>query len=362
MKIESIEVSHYNIPLPDLLTDSTHGEMSEFAVVFVKIKADNGEEGLGYTYTVGKVGASAIYTLIKKDLIPFLSGKDPESIEKIWQEMWWHLHYVGRGGIASFAISAVDIALWDLNARVAYQPLWRFLGGHSNEVKVYAGGIDLMFTTDQLCEQTKENLSNGFRAIKMKVGREKLDEDRDRVAAVRKILGPGFPLMVDANMGWSVQQAIEAARVLAEFDIYWLEEPTIPDDIQGHARIAREGKLPLASGENLHTLYEFQNMIAHGDISFPQPDVSNIGGITNWMKVANLARNYDLPVTSHGVHDLHVHLLAALPNTSFLEVHGFGLEKYIQYPIQIKDGVTLAPERPGHGIEFDWGVLKSFQA
>jgi L-alanine-DL-glutamate epimerase-like enolase superfamily enzyme len=305
------------------------------------------------------VGASAIYTLIKKDLVPFLLGKEPEYIEKIWQEMWWHLHFVGRGGIASFAMSAVDTALWDLNARLADQPLWRFLGGHSNEVQVYAGGIDLMYSTDQLCEQTQKNLDKGFRAIKMKVGRANVREDRDRIAAVREIVGPGFPLMVDANMGWSVEQAIEASRIFAEFDLFWLEEPVIPDDIEGHARVAREGKLPIATGENLHTLYEFQKMIDHGDISFAQPDVANIGGITTWMKVADLASNHGLPVSSHGVHDLHVHLLAAVPNASFLEVHGFGLEKYIRHPMQIKDGVTHAPERPGHGIEFDWEALKS---
>ncbi len=360
MKIESIQVHQFNIPLPELLTDSTHGEISEFSMIAVKIGSDTGQQGVGYTYTVGTLGASAIHSMIKDDLVQFLLGKDPERIEEIWHEMWWRLHYVGRGGIASFAISAVDIALWDLNANAAGQPLWRFLGGDANEVKVYAGGIDLMFSTDQLSNQTIRNLDHGFRAIKMKVGRQNVQEDRDRVAAVREILGPELTLMVDANMGWSVEQAIEAAGLLKEFDIYWLEEPTIPDDIEGHARIAREG-IPIASGENLHTFYEFQKILAQGGLSFAQPDVSNIGGITNWLRVADLAMDQNLPVSSHGVHDLHVHLLAARDNASFLEVHGFGLEKYIRTPFQIKEGVTLAPERPGHGIEFDWEVLKSFE-
>jgi L-alanine-DL-glutamate epimerase-like enolase superfamily enzyme len=276
--------------------------------------------------------------------------------------MWWRLHYVGRGGIASFAISAVDVALWDLKAKAADEPLWRLLGGHTNRTKVYAGGIDLELPMDQLAQQTERNLKRGFRAIKMKVGRNRLAEDTRRVAEMRKLLGPDIPLMVDANMRWTVEQAIRASRAFAEYGVYWLEEPTIPDDVEGHRRIETEGPLPVATGENLHTIYEFQKMIAAGGVSFPEPDLSNIGGVTGWLKVARLAEVHNLPVTTHGVHDLHVHLLAAVPNASYLEAHGFGLDAYIREPLQIEDGWAVAPERPGHGVEFDWEALKQHRA
>jgi L-alanine-DL-glutamate epimerase-like enolase superfamily enzyme len=251
----------------------------------------------------------------------------------------------------------VDIALWDLKARLAGEPLWRLLGGHSNRVKVYAGGVDLRLPLAALREQTRSNLERGFRAIKMKVGRDRLSEDVERVASVREVLGPDIPLMVDANMRWTVEQAIRASHALAEYEITWLEEPTIPDDVEGHARIAREGALPIATGENLHTLYEFRNMIGRGGVSFPEPDISNVGGITNWMKVAHLAEASNLPVTTHGVHDLHVHVLASVPNASYLEAHGFGLDAFMQHPLEIEEGSAAAPERAGHGVVFDWGAL-----
>lgn len=358
MRIAAVRVDHFHIPLPVVLSDSTHGDITGFGLVTVRLLCDSGVEGLGYTYTVGDPGGAAIRTLIERDLEPILLRGDPRRIEQLWERMWWRLHYVGRGGMAVHAISAVDIALWDLKGKAAGEPLWRLLGGHRVRVKAYAGGIDLQFSVDELCEQTGVFLERGFRAIKMKVGRGRLSEDVARVATVRSLIGPGIPLMVDANMRWTVAEAIRACRALADYDVYWLEEPTIPDDIDGYARIAREGTLPVATGENLHSLYEFRRMISHGGISFAQPDVSNMGGITAWMKVAHLAEAHNLPVSSHGVHDLHVHLLAAVPNASYLEVHGFGLERFIRHPLRLEDGEALAPERPGHGVELDWEALE----
>jgi L-alanine-DL-glutamate epimerase-like enolase superfamily enzyme len=358
MKIGAVRTDHFRIPLPTVLSDSTHGEISHFELITARVRGDGGERGLGYTYTVG-CGGAAIHALIARDLVPLLIGADPRRIEKLWDRMWWGTHFVGRGGVAAMGISAVDIALWDLKARCAGEPLWRFLGGAARRVKAYAGGIDLYFSLNALLEQASAFLEQGFRAIKTKVGRERLSEDVERVAAVRDLIGPDVPLMVDANMRWTVDQALRASRALAEHDVYWLEEPTIPDDVTGHARILREGALPIAAGENLRTVYAFQEMIAAGGVSFPEPDVANVGGITPWLKVAHLAEAHNLPVTSHGVHDLHVHLLAAVPNASYLEVHGFGLERFLRHPLQLEDGEAVAPDRPGHGVEMDWEALES---
>lgn len=359
MIITGLETKHFYLPLHTHMTDSTHGEMTHFEVVMVRLETDEGIDGLGYTYTIGQGGA-AIRSLIDQALKPILLNANARRIEQLWDQMWWRLHYIGRGGLVSFAISAVDIALWDLIGRKENVPLWQLLGGHSNSVKPYAGGIDLHLTLDELLEQTQDNLAKGFQAIKIKVGQPRLRADIERAQAVRELVGPDIRLMVDANMRWDVPTAIQAACQLRDFDIYWLEEPTIPDDVYGHARIAQEGGLPIATGENLHTIYEFNSMIQNGRIAYPEPDVSNIGGITNWMRVAKLAYANNLPVTTHGVHELHLHLLAAVPNASYLEVHGFGLERFIVNPPPIHDGAMTASDEPGHGVKFDWQSLAEF--
>src|SRR6266480_3435273 len=325
MLIREVQVDHYYIPLAVALSDSTHGTIRGFEVVTVRLRDTEGAEGVGYTYTVG-TGGAAVHALVARDLAPRLIGREAEHIEALWQAMWWALHYGGRGGAQALATSAVDIAL------------------------------------EALLGQTEENLARGFRAVKMKVGRPSLRDDVERVRAMRAHLGPDFPLMVDANMRWSVDEAIRAARALGEFAPVWLEEPTSPDDVPGHARIVREGGLPIAAGENLHTLYEFRQLIAAGGVTFPEPDVTNCGGITAFMKVCHLAEAFNLPVTSHGAHDLTVHLLAAVPNRSYLEAHGFGLDRFIAEPLRIEAGFAVAPDRPGHGIEFDWKALDGTRA
>lgn len=360
-RITSIEPGFYRIPLPTVLTDSMHGEMRAFELNTVRIRDSDGAEGVGYTFTVGRNGA-AIDTILARELPEIMDGEEADEIERLWHKAWWALHYGGRGGPTVLALSAFDMALWDLKAKRAHLPLWKALGGYDAKVPCYAGGIDLDLPLDKLLRQTDDNLGKGFRAIKMKVGRANLFEDVERVGAMREHLGTGFPLMADANMKWSVDGAIRAARALQPFDLTWLEEPTIPDDPAGHARIVREGGLPIAAGENLRTLWEFKLYVAGGAVTYPEPDVTNCGGVTPFMKIAHLAEAFNLPVTSHGAHDVTVHLLAACPNRSYLEAHGFGLERYIAEPLTIQDGFALAPDRPGHGIAFDWKELEKIRA
>ena len=345
-KIEKVVSDYFRIILPEVLTDSTHGEMSHFELITVRIIDSDGAEGLGYTFAVNHGGAS-IHAMVERDLSGMILGRDPGRIEALWQKMWWAMHYPGRGGVASFAIAAVDIALWDLLGKKTGLPLWRLLGGHDAKVPAYAGGIDLMLPLAELIEQTEQNIAQGFRAKKMKIGREVLAEDVARVAAMRGHLGDDFPLMADANMRWSRDEALKACQALREYSLYWIEEPLAPEDEVGHAMLAQTGGIPIATGENFRTIQEFERMIRAGGVMFPEPDVSNCGGVTTWMKIAHLAECNNLKVTSHGVHDLHVHLLAAVPNKSYLEVHGFGLERYIAQPLAIEDGFATAPERPG---------------
>jgi L-alanine-DL-glutamate epimerase-like enolase superfamily enzyme len=291
-----------------------------------------------------------------------IEDQEADDTEAIWQRIWWALHYGGRGGRSVLALSALDVALWDLKARRANLPLWRLLGGFDRSVPCYAGGIDLDLSIEDLLKQTDDNLGKGFRAIKMKVGRPDLASDVARVRAMRDHLNEGFPLMADANMKWTVEVAIRAAKAFQPFDLTWLEEPTIPDDVPGHRRILAQGGVPIAAGENLRTLWEFKNYIVSDAVSYPEPDVTNCGGVTSFMKIARLAESFNLPVTSHGAHDVTVHLLAACPNRSYLEAHGFGLDRYIEHPLILEHGMAIAPMRPGHGISFDWNALTPLSA
>ena len=359
--IAAVESGFYRIKLPEVLTDSTHGAMDAFELLTVRVRDADGAEGVGYSYTVGRNGA-AVHATLEREIAPLALGVDADLIEGLWHRIWWALHYGGRGGPTVLALSAFDIALWDLKAKRAGLPLWKLLGGYDPLVPCYAGGIDLDLPLDALLRQTDDNLGKGFRAIKMKVGRAKLAQDVERIAAMRNHLGEGFPLMVDANMKWTADIAIRAARAFAPYDLTWLEEPIPPDDMAAHARVVREGGLPVATGENLRTLWEFRHLIASGGVTYPEPDVTNCGGVTGFMKVAHLAEAFGLPVTSHGAHDVTVHLLAAVPNRSYLEAHGFGLERYIADPLRVTDGNAVAPDRFGHGIAFDWAALERLRA
>lgn len=359
MQVQRMFASHFKIPLPRVLSDSTHGDIAAFELITVRIVTDTGLEGCGYTYTVG-FGGSAIQRLINEEIAPLVEGRDPRQTEQIWNDLRWRLHYVGRGGPVSFAISAVDVALWDVKAQSYGEPLWRLLGGSDHRVPVYAGGVDLQFTREELRAEMDEYLADGFRAVKIKVGRDDLREDISRVKAVRTHIGDDVVLMVDANMRWRLDQALRASQGLREFNLFWLEEPVEPEHDEDHAQIAACG-IPIATGENLHILPEFSRMMSRGGVSFLQPDLTNIGGVTGWMKVAHAAECRNLPVTSHGAHDLHVHLLCAVPNSSYLEVHRFGLDRFLEAPLVVHDGYVNAPTEPGHGLRFKWTDLMPYQ-
>ncbi len=354
MKIKTVETELYHIPLSKPMEDAIHGVQTNFSLVVVKITTDDGASSFGYTYSVGEAGGSAIATLIRDNLAPLIIGEDPRRIEAIWNKLWWAVHYVGRGGIAMFGISAIDLALWDMKAKLADEPLWRFLGGHDNKTECYGGGIDFDMTIDQLLAQTQGFLDAGIHAIKMKIGRDSISEECERIAAVRNLIGPDKKLMVDVNMKWSVEMSLRAVREFDQYDLYWIEEPTIPDDIEGLRRIETEGPIAVCTGENLHSVYEFKTLIADAGVSFPDADMSNMGGITALMKVAHIAEAYNRRLTTHGIQEMHVSCLAAIPNASLLEIHAFRLDDFLLKPMEIRDGFAYAFDTPGHGVELDW--------
>lgn len=372
--IATIEPHLFHVPLKETLSDASHGDHTHFELVTVTITLDSGQSGTGYTYT-GGFGGRAIKAMVEHDIAPGLVMLEVDDVEAIHDKLQRMLHYVARGGIASFAISAIDIALWDIRCKQRNQPLWKVVGGNDDRCLAYCGGIDLNFSIDRLLVNTQGYLDRGFSAVKIKVGQEHLRDDVERVAAVREMIGNTRTFMVDANYALNVEQAINAAHAFEQYDLLWFEEPISPDDFEGYRTISERTGMPLAMGENLHILDEFERAFAYSSLSFIQPDASNCGGITGWLRVAELASaSGGIPTCSHGMQELHVSLVSGTskPATDgkvaqtksqcgWIEIHSFPIEEYTRRPVQVENGLALAPQTPGIGVEFDWDRLKRYE-
>ena len=355
MKIERIETAYHRLPL-EPMGDAGHGAIDSEELITLKLRAD-GLEGHGYSYTIGR-GGRAVHALIERDLAPLLLGQDASDVKGLWDLMWQRLLYVGRGGLVSFAIAAVDVALWDLYGVREQKPLYALFGVESREIPAYGSGVDLPKPLDELLEQVEGFLARGFPGVKVKIGRRDPREDEERIGAVRNLVGEDVDLMVDANMAFGADEALERGRRLERFGLYWYEEPTIPEDVAGHARMVRELEVPVAVGESLHSPHEFRRYVEERAAEVLQIDPITNGGITASLKALEMADSARLATSSHYTDELSAHLLCASDNPIYLEKHAFALDAYLQEPQRVVNGHVRPSDASGTGLRFDERALE----
>jgi len=271
------------------------------------------------------------------------------------------MDWVGRGGIVSLAIAATDIAIWDLKSKLCGISLHKLLGGYRDRVPVYnTDGGWLNHTLNQLIDETKQIKAKGFRGTKIKVGKDDPMEDLERIAAVRETGGASLPIMVDANERFTHPEAIRRARMWEEFNLFWFEEPCPAEDLFGHAKLKSHTTIPIALGESLFNKQQFSDYIAVDGVSIIQADACRCGGITEWLKIAHLADCHHIQMSPHFVMELHLPLVAAIPNGLFVE-HIQALDDVLQEPLKLDDGYFVPREEPGLGIRWDFDKLTLYR-
>jgi L-alanine-DL-glutamate epimerase-like enolase superfamily enzyme len=354
--ITAVELLHVDLPPQVPRSDAIQSFVTQ-ETPFVRITCDDGSQGIGYTYTIG-TGGSSVMALLHDHLAPRLIGRDPAHIEQIWRELMFFTHATTVGAITSLALAAIDTALWDWRCRRDGQPLWLAAGGAKQRIPVYTteGGW-LHLPTDTIVAETLAAQAAGFKGAKIKVGLPHVSEDVARLKAVRKAVGDGFEIMVDANQCFTLSEALRRAPRYAELGIAWLEEPLPADDITGHARLAAASEVPIAVGESLYSASQFAAYIQQGACSIVQVDVARIGGITPWLKVAHMAEAFNLAVCPHFLMELHVSLTAAAPSATWVEYIP-QLDAVADSRLAIVDGHAVAPDTPGLGIAWRWDEIQ----
>jgi L-alanine-DL-glutamate epimerase-like enolase superfamily enzyme len=350
--IRQIRLSHVVLPLPNPVSDAKvltgrQKPLTETVLLFAEVSTQQGFEGVGFSYSK-RAGGPSQYTHLA-EIADVAIGQDPSDIERIYQSLLWAGASVGRSGVATQAIAALDVALWDLKARRAGLPLAKLLGAHRDSCRVYntSGGF-LQASIEEIKEKATASLESGIGGIKIKVGQPDWKIDLDRVAAIREHLGD-TPLMVDANQQWDRARARRMCRELEQHDLIWIEEPLDAWDAVGHADLSRVFDTPIATGEMLTSVPEHMALIDAGYRGIVQPDAPRIGGITPFLRFATLASHAGLALAPHYAMEIHLHLAAAYPTEPWVE-HFEWLNPLFDERIDIRDGRMWLPERAGLGF------------
>lgn len=353
--ISSITLSTLRLPLARPISDAKvltgrQKPMTEVAFLIAEIETAQGFQGQGFSYSK-RAGGPAQYAHAK-EVASSVIGEDPNDIEKLYTKLLWAGASVGRSGVATQALAAIDIALYDLKARRANLPLAKLLGSHRDSVRTYntSGGF-LSSPIDEVVENASKSLEHGIGGIKIKVGLPDRAEDLERVRRVREHIGPDVPMMVDANQQWDRATAMRLGRKLEEYNLVWIEEPLDAYDFEGHAELARALDTPIATGEMLASVGDHKQLIAARCCDTLQPDAPRVGGITNFLRILALADEAGLDIAPHFAMEIHVHLAACYPRETWVE-HFDWLDPLFEERLETRDGRMFVPERPGLGITF----------
>ena len=359
-KISNVEVHLVSTPIRAGFSDATR-KVETVGYTIVRITTDQGLEGFGITYH--EVGGEATKSLILKNMAPKLIGRSPLETEVIWQEFFHYLRGVGRKGLMFCALSAVDIALWDLKGKVVNLPLYKLLGGNKTKIPVYCSGGWTSYSDEELVDEMKAMVNQGYSMIKFKVGVEggcNPRRDIERVRKVREAVGPTVGLLLDANNCWDSATAVQFANNVREYDIMLLEEPVFADDIQGLARFRRGTDIPLATGEHEYTKFGVRDLVLNEAADIVQTDGARAGGYTESLKIAAITQAWNLRFAPHALENIHIHLVSAAPNALFLErlllYEEITAQVYKNAPLPA-NGFMEIPDLPGLGLELNMDFI-----
>jgi len=364
MKIASFEAIALKVPEDDPLANMPEEAGRTRPIVALRLRTDSGIEGIGVTL-YGKMNRT-LHTAVE-ELAALTVGEDPMRIEAIVAKLRANSGDAGPGGIFTLALSAIDTALWDIKGKALDQPLWKLLGGHRDKVATYASGSLRRGLTDKQAQQAAETLlKKGFREMKTQMalpGDPTPAEEVRRVKVIRDVIGPDIKLMCDINQRWRPEQAIDIGHRVEEAGVglFWLEDVTAADDFQGLARVTAALKTPIAGGEYVWGIAPFRQMIQAHSVDIVMIDLARVGGVTQWMKVAGMAEAFNLPVVSHVMPEVLLHMVAACPNGLTVEYMPWMLALYEETPA-IEKGQLVLPTNPGLGLKFDEKAIKSFRA
>jgi L-alanine-DL-glutamate epimerase-like enolase superfamily enzyme len=362
MKITRTETAILRIPEDDPLADMPEEAGRLRPIVILRIQTDSGVEGLGLTLYGGALTGTLRSAV--DELGTLLIGEDPLRIEAILRKLRNAAGDSCGSGIYTLAQSAIDVALWDIKGKALEQPLWKLLGGTNDRVDTYASGSLRRGLSDaRAATAARRLLDKGFLAMKTQMalpGNPTPTEEVRRVRVVRDAIGPEIKLMCDINQRWRVEQAIDIGRRVADVGLFWLEDVTVCDDYAGLARVNEALSTPIAGGEYVWGIVPFRHMIEARSVDYVMIDLCRVGGVTQWMKVAGMAEAFNLPVVSHVVPEMHLHLIAAVPNGLTVEYMPWMLKLYEETPA-IEKGKLVLPSKPGLGLKFDAKAVAAYR-
>jgi len=360
MKIQQVKTNLVRLPLEEPLVGAPvfPGMLREF--ITVQVLTDDGIEGIGITTFGGKI-VRALKAAIE-EFGEFIKGEDPLRTELVTSKLRAASAPCGPGGVAALAISAIDIALWDIRGKAFGAPLAQLLGGRRDRVPAYASGaLTRTAPTDKLERAAAALVEKGYRQIKTQMAVEGLTpaQEVERIRIIRNAVGPRTNLMVDINQRWSVHEAISIGRQVEELGLGWLEDPTVHDDYQGLAKIADALTTPICAGEYLYGIAPHRQSMMHHSVDIVMIDLPRVGGVTQWMKVAGMAEAFNMPVASHLLPEIHVHLVAAAPNGLVVEYMPWTWRLFDNPPMPVNGEMTV-PTAPGLGLKFALDLFEKY--